>query len=204
MEPQQYEYWLPTDVYAQNPGNFYTPDLSSIPSLTASPTPTTFDGTPTPTSLYSHGGHARYSSTSSNNSNSIGYSTSTASSTTTTMPMTPSEFGSADDLDQSPYCSPSATHHDSDFFSSAVPLGALQQSHPDGYQHHHLAWPIPTERTHTTSGRRRAQNRAAQRAFRERKEKHARDIEQQLAALTARYGKLESSHKELGAAMEGS
>lgn len=48
--------------------------------------------------------------------------------------------------------------------------------------------------------RRRAQNRAAQRAFRERKEKHARDLEAQLAVLTDKYNKLESSHSELNAA----
>jgi chromosome segregation ATPase len=50
--------------------------------------------------------------------------------------------------------------------------------------------------------RRRAQNRAAQRAFRERKEKHARDLETQLAALTDKYNKLETSHTELNAAYE--
>lgn len=50
--------------------------------------------------------------------------------------------------------------------------------------------------------RRRAQNRAAQRAFRERKEKHARDLEVQLAALTDKYNKLEVSHNELNAAYE--
>jgi AP-1-like factor len=50
--------------------------------------------------------------------------------------------------------------------------------------------------------RRRAQNRAAQRAFRERKEKHARDLEVQLAALNEKYNKLESSHTELNAAYE--
>lgn len=50
--------------------------------------------------------------------------------------------------------------------------------------------------------RRRAQNRAAQRAFRERKEKHARDLEAQLSALTDKYNKLESSHTELNAAYD--
>ncbi|KAF2746300.1 hypothetical protein M011DRAFT_425620 [Sporormia fimetaria CBS 119925] len=55
---------------------------------------------------------------------------------------------------------------------------------------------------HATSGRRRAQNRAAQRAFRERKEKHARDLETQLAALTEKYGKLEASHTELSISYE--
>lgn len=50
--------------------------------------------------------------------------------------------------------------------------------------------------------RRRAQNRAAQRAFRERKEKHARDLEDQLAALNDKYSKLETSHTELNAAYD--
>lgn len=52
------------------------------------------------------------------------------------------------------------------------------------------------------SQRRRAQNRAAQRAFRERKEKHARDLEAQLAALTDKYRTLETSHTELNAAYD--
>lgn len=50
--------------------------------------------------------------------------------------------------------------------------------------------------------RRRAQNRAAQRAFRERKEKHARDLEVELAALNDKYNKLENSHTELNAAYD--
>lgn len=50
--------------------------------------------------------------------------------------------------------------------------------------------------------RRRAQNRAAQRAFRERKEKHARDLEAQLSVLTDKYNKLETSHSELNAAYD--
>jgi seryl-tRNA synthetase len=62
--------------------------------------------------------------------------------------------------------------------------------------------PLAAEKTHTTSGRRRAQNRAAQRAFRERKEKHARDLEAQLSVLTEKYNKLEVSHTELNAAYD--
>lgn len=54
----------------------------------------------------------------------------------------------------------------------------------------------------TYTQRRRAQNRAAQRAFRERKEKHARDLEAQLTALTDKYNKLETSHTELNAAYD--
>lgn len=88
------------------------------------------------------------------------------------LPLTPSDFGSAD---ESPYCSPRPRQTE-------------------------LAYSAPAERTHTTSGRRRAQNRAAQRAFRERKEKHAKDLESQLAALTEKYRSLESSHTELNAA----
>ncbi|KAJ4987913.1 transcription factor PAP1 [Stagonosporopsis vannaccii] len=96
------------------------------------------------------------------------------------MPMTPSEFGSEHD---SPYCSPRPLPHpDSVYMTGSASL--------------------PTEKTHTTSGRRRAQNRAAQRAFRERKEKHARDLEAQLSVLTEKYNKLEVSHTELNAAYE--
>jgi AP-1-like factor len=50
--------------------------------------------------------------------------------------------------------------------------------------------------------RRRAQNRAAQRAFRERKEKHARYLEAQLSVLSNKYNKLETSHSELSSAYE--
>ncbi|KAH8706136.1 hypothetical protein GQ44DRAFT_777800 [Phaeosphaeriaceae sp. PMI808] len=96
------------------------------------------------------------------------------------MPMTPSDFGSDHD---SPYCSPRPPPHVEPAFSPAHS-------------------PAPAERTHTTSGRRRAQNRAAQRAFRERKEKHARDLESQLSALADKYNKLESSHSELNGAYD--
>ncbi|CAI6337504.1 unnamed protein product [Periconia digitata] len=98
------------------------------------------------------------------------------------IPMTPPEFGS--DQDTPPYCSPPPLPQQLDQVYGQVP----QSSSAD--------------RQHTTSGRRRAQNRAAQRAFRERKEKHARDLEVQLSALTERYNKLESSHSELNAAYE--
>lgn len=96
------------------------------------------------------------------------------------VPMTPSDFGSDHG---SPYCSPRSLAH-------AEPVyGSINSS-------------APAERTHTTSGRRRAQNRAAQRAFRERKEKHARDLEAQLSVMTEKYTKLEVSHIELNAAYE--
>ncbi|KAF3037446.1 hypothetical protein E8E11_005831 [Didymella keratinophila] len=99
------------------------------------------------------------------------------------MPMTPGtipELGSDHD---SPYCSPRPMQHVKPVYMTG-------------------STSLPTEKTHTTSGRRRAQNRAAQRAFRERKEKHARDLEVQLSAMTERYNKLELSHTELNAAYE--
>jgi AP-1-like factor len=96
------------------------------------------------------------------------------------MPLTPSEFGSDHD---SPYCSPQPIPHAEPVYASNITS-------------------LTTEKTSNTSGRRRAQNRAAQRAFRERKEKHARDLEVQLAALTDKYTKLETSHAELNAAYE--
>ncbi|KAL8742818.1 MAG: hypothetical protein Q9190_004758 [Brigantiaea leucoxantha] len=46
--------------------------------------------------------------------------------------------------------------------------------------------------------RRRAQNRASQRAFRERKEKHVQHLESQLEALEAKYQALNKSHSDLG------
>jgi len=45
--------------------------------------------------------------------------------------------------------------------------------------------------------RRRAQNRASQRAFRDRKEKHMRDLEQQLAELEGRHSDLSRSYESL-------
>jgi len=48
-----------------------------------------------------------------------------------------------------------------------------------------------------TSSRRRAQNRAAQRAFRERKEKRAKDLEEQLSIMSGKYKDLESQHHSL-------
>ncbi|KAH9883195.1 hypothetical protein J1614_000051 [Plenodomus biglobosus] len=96
------------------------------------------------------------------------------------MPMTPSDFGSDHD---SPYCSPRPPQH----------------AEPNFVPAHNS---VSTEKTHTTSGRRRAQNRAAQRAFRERKERHARDLEAQLSVLSEKYTKLELSHLELNAAYE--
>ncbi|KAI4209905.1 MAG: hypothetical protein LQ351_007190 [Letrouitia transgressa] len=46
--------------------------------------------------------------------------------------------------------------------------------------------------------RRRAQNRASQRAFRERKEKHVQHLEQELETLETKYQNLSKSHSDLG------
>ena len=106
------------------------------------------------------------------------------------LPMTPSEFGSAED---SAYCSPQPQLAELSFPPIPSPITATS---------------IPAvrapgqDRTHATSGRRRAQNRAAQRAFRERKERHARDLETALAALNEKYRTLETSHTELSAAYD--
>jgi hypothetical protein len=48
-----------------------------------------------------------------------------------------------------------------------------------------------------TPQRRRAQNRAAQRAFRERKEQNARELEEKLSSLEGRYGQLEETNAKL-------
>ena len=50
------------------------------------------------------------------------------------------------------------------------------------------------------SQRRRAQNRASQRAFRERKEKHVQQLEQQLSDLESKYEHLTQSYTDLGSA----
>ena len=51
----------------------------------------------------------------------------------------------------------------------------------------------------TLPKRRRAQNRASQRAFRERKEKHAQDLQQQLNELEAKHRDLKDSYEKLDA-----
>ncbi|KAF2125005.1 hypothetical protein P153DRAFT_117959 [Dothidotthia symphoricarpi CBS 119687] len=96
------------------------------------------------------------------------------------LPMTPSDLGSDRG---SPYSSPRPLPHTEQHFAQ-IPIS------------------VPAERVHTTSGRRRAQNRAAQRAFRERKEQHARNLEIQLETLTDKYSNLEVSHLELNIAYE--
>lgn len=50
--------------------------------------------------------------------------------------------------------------------------------------------------------RRRAQNRASQRAFRERKEKHVQHLEHELETLEAKHSELQKSHSNLGATNE--
>lgn len=104
------------------------------------------------------------------------------------LPMTPSDFGSADD---SAYCSPAPHMNELSFPPMQSPITATS-----------IPVTRTSDRSHATSGRRRAQNRAAQRAFRERKEKHARDLEDALSVLTEKYQNLESSHTELSAAYE--
>ncbi|KAH7070905.1 hypothetical protein FB567DRAFT_210722 [Paraphoma chrysanthemicola] len=168
MDSHSFDYWMAQGNYIAPPHQTTVfdmpPDLSKVPSLSGSPTSSTYDQFPAPIhqAYYPHivDEQMQFSSY--------------------PMPMTPSDFGSDHD---SPYCSPRPPTH-------AEP--AFQPTHNSA----------PTERTHTTSGRRRAQNRAAQRAFRERKEKHARDLESQLSALTDKYNKLEVSHSELNAAYE--
>ncbi|KAF1962040.1 hypothetical protein CC80DRAFT_202569 [Byssothecium circinans] len=53
------------------------------------------------------------------------------------------------------------------------------------------------EAGHITSRGERAENRAAQRSFQERKEQHTRDLEVQISVLSDKYNKLETSHAEL-------
>ena len=199
MDSQSFDYWLSQGNYLPpHQTNVFElpPDLSSVPSLSGSPVSISqcsvsessqtnslklprkvsshFDQAPVPV----YQGHYPHIAEEMN----FNYQ----------LPLTPSDFGSAD---ESPYCSPRPRQTE-------------------------LAYSAPAERTHTTSGvsfryrrlysksqrltvppqRRRAQNRAAQRAFRERKEKHAKDLESQLAALTEKYRNLESSHTELNAA----
>ncbi|KAK7706135.1 hypothetical protein SLS57_009787 [Botryosphaeria dothidea] len=246
MDSQRFEYWQPQqEPYSQPQATYYeytTPDLASIPSLSASPTSTaTFDaaGTPTPTpqaqsqpmqrqqqqQQQQHYHHQNQPTTT--------YHQSSASHFAYALPVTPNDFGSVDAavaasaLPSPPYvCSPQQSHADLygiPASSEAFPplqivneqvggFGSAQQggrappvrsaSNGSTWSAGSASGGVQAERTHVTSGRRRAQNRAAQRAFRERKEKHAKDLEAKLAVLSERYGRLEASHKELGEAYE--
>ncbi|KAK8167739.1 hypothetical protein IWX90DRAFT_131701 [Phyllosticta citrichinensis] len=205
MEGQGVEYWIPPQEYYPAPARGaydYTPDAASVPSLSASPTSTTFE-VPTPNAPPAQ--TQQYQQQYFQNPVSPFHGNVTYQ---PNLPVTPSEFGSADET-TSPCFSPrrgssmelnyANFSHEHQAFQQ-VPI-QMQQSY--GQQ---ATWSVngvvPTERTHTTSGRRRAQNRAAQRAFRERKEKHARDLEAQLALLSDKYTKLETSHAELSSAYE--
>jgi len=157
MDSNRVEFWPSTSSYPPS-GHMYdfTSDMSSNSSITASPTMSEFE-------IYTP---PLYQSTFSPIPDDLSFNF--------PMPLTPSDFGSAD---EGPLYSPRT--------SIAMPMS-------------HAA----PEKTHATSGRRRAQNRAAQRAFRERKEKHARDLEVQLSELSTKYRSLETSHAELSAAYE--
>ncbi|KAF2019327.1 hypothetical protein BU24DRAFT_489315 [Aaosphaeria arxii CBS 175.79] len=179
MDSQSFDYWLAQGNYVppQHPSQIYEipPPLSKVPSLSGSPVSSTYDQFPTPPVPQQHQQPPPQQQP-------PHYYPQIADDSMYAqypLPMTPSDFGSDHD---SAYCSPHQSHVDHLYVQGASSA--------------------PAERTHTTSGRRRAQNRAAQRAFRERKEKHARDLEAQLAVLTDKYNKLEGSHTELNAAYE--
>ncbi|TID23614.1 hypothetical protein E2P81_ATG03178 [Venturia nashicola] len=156
MEYNNQDFWSPPSSYSSNAHLYeFPPDLSTTSSINASPTMSEFEMFPSPL----------YSSSFSPIPDDLNFNY--------PMPLTPSDFGSADEQMYSPR-----------------PTTAMPMQHS-----------LP-EKTHATSGRRRAQNRAAQRAFRERKEKHARDLEVQLNELTTKYQSLETSHAELTAAYD--
>lgn len=151
----------------------YSPEMSATPSLSGSPILSDFDSV-APAHLYQPP-----------------YSLAEDIKYPYQLPMTPSDFGSADD---SAYCSPQQQLAEMSYppIPSPIQATSVPAARSSGQE----------QRTHATSGRRRAQNRAAQRAFRERKEKHARDLETALQALTEKYRNLETSHSELSAAYE--
>ncbi|GME38591.1 Basic-leucine zipper (bZIP) transcription factor [Neofusicoccum parvum] len=190
MESQNFEYWQPQqDAYTQPPATYYeyTPDLTSIPSLSASPLPVTpgdfgpsddgSGGVVTAGALPS----PPYMCSPQQSNADLGYSLSPESATFPLHIVNEQGFGQG----RAPVRSAS---NGSTWSAGSSAAGGSAGVQPD--------------RTHVTSGRRRAQNRAAQRAFRERKEKHAKDLETQLALLSEKYGKLEASHAELNTAYE--
>ncbi|KAF2094229.1 hypothetical protein NA57DRAFT_47165 [Rhizodiscina lignyota] len=178
MDTQHMDYWmqLQNQHHYQHGENFeYSPEMSATPSLSGSPILSEFDSV-APAHLY----QPSYSHIAQEDIK-FPYQ----------LPMTPSDFGSAD---ESAYCSPQPPLAELSYppIPSPITATSVPVSRSSGQE----------QRTHATSGRRRAQNRAAQRAFRERKEKHARDLETALSALTEKYRNLETSHSELSAAYE--
>ncbi|KAF2850555.1 hypothetical protein T440DRAFT_450536 [Plenodomus tracheiphilus IPT5] len=177
MDSQSFEYWMAQGTYIAPPHQTtifeLPPDLAKVPSLSGSPVSSTYDHFPTPI-------HQTFYPLIDDEPLQF---------RSHPIPMTPSDFGS--DHDSPPYCSPRPPPR----------RHAEQTSTTTTLLQPHIS--PSTEQPHnTTSGRRRAQNRAAQRAFRERKEKHARDLEHQLSVLSERYGKLETEYGELGVAYE--
>ena len=167
MESQPLDYWLAQGNMALKESFYDMPiDLTTVPSLSNSPTSSTWDS---PMPYY-------------NNNSTFGRLTQSEdmSNFPYNLPLTPQDYSSPE---ETPFTSPRTQTID------------LSSSYPESNT-------SSTGRTHATSGRRRAQNRAAQRAFRERKEKHARDLEEQLKAMTDKYRTLEANHAELGAAYE--
>lgn len=85
-------------------------------------------------------------------------------------------------------------------------------SDKEGLTNMRIVSPTPLPKHHTSqyrflypshteiSQRRRAQNRASQRAFRERKEKRVQQLEQQLSELESKHRRLTQSYTDLGGA----
>lgn len=83
----------------------------------------------------------------------------------------------------------------SPMLAKVEPLSIPLSSIPTASASHKSTDPQPEK--HATSARRRAQNRRAQRAFRERKERHAKELEEKLMDLTTKYHALEREHEQL-------
>jgi len=210
MEVQQAPstYWVQMDSYNQTPPPLYEmpAELSSAPSdgMGGSPDSNQFDPYTIPfQTAYPH------------ITEDLSFSTYPGSG-----PMTPDSSC----IDDSPYCSPQlsiANIYPSPPMPSTAPFPPPQHQHQHQHQqslsprssisisdplpqYHSLHHSLPlssaassSDRSHATSSRRRAQNRAAQRAFRERKEKHARDLEEALKGMTEKWKGAETRVREL-------
>jgi len=208
MEVQQAPstYWVQMDSYNQTPPPLYEmpAELSSAPSdgMGGSPDSNQFDPYTIPfQTAYPH------------ITEDLSFSTYPGSG-----PMTPDSSC----IDDSPYCSPQlsiANIYPSPPMPSTAPFPPPQHQHQHQQslsprssisisdplpQYHSLHHSLPlssaassSDRSHATSSRRRAQNRAAQRAFRERKEKHARDLEDALSSMTEKWKGAEARVREL-------
>ncbi|KAI9842909.1 MAG: hypothetical protein M1837_006741 [Sclerophora amabilis] len=98
-----------------------------------------------------------------------------------------------------PYSNPSATYMMEQ--PSSIPIGYSASAHVVGgdLRRRRTNMGVDKDTSPHIHSRRRAQNRASQRAFRDRKEKHVKDLENRLRELEDKHQTLEQSYTDLHA-----